>query len=268
MRSSPIIGLSALTIGLFLAAGCSSSELRTFEDEGSVCLGVSSQWDQGDPIAVGDEISVSVLIEECVASCAQDVQSSCTLEPRWGGYVVRSEASYTVRDGNCADICMVLQVDCGTITVGEGEVLVQHGEEFYYLAPGEAGTCMGPDEAEPLRPRLVAFDTPPGQFCADAALQPDDAFTLSFLSQQCLSSSCTTDYELSCTFTQDGQQIVASVSGTYGDRTFEEEGVCTEDCGIWTGDCSALTLAEGTYTIQYGEESYTLEIPGQAQSCL
>ena len=259
--------LVTLTVGLLLTSGCSSSELRTFEDEGSVCLGVSSSWDQGDPIAVGDEITVSVLIEQCVAPCARDVQSSCTLEPRWGGYVVRSEASYTVHDGNCPDICMVLEVDCGTITVGEGEVLVQHGEEFYYLAPGEAGACLGPDEAEPLRPRTITLDAPPGQFCADGTLQPDEAFTLSFFANLCLSSSCSTGGELSCTFTQDGQEIVASVSGSYGDRTFEEEGSCTDDCGILSANCSELTLAEGTYTIQYGGDSHTLEIPGELPSC-
>ena len=250
------------------AAACGTQERRSFENEGSMCLGVENPWAPGVLLEPGEEVEVKLVFSDCISSCVRDIETSCSLEARWGGYVVESAASYRVPGGACDDACQVLEADCGTITVGEGEVLVRHGDEYHYFTPGEAGSCSTPDEGEEPRPREVFFEEPPGTFCTNEAPQPDQLFGLYFLSQQCLSSSCTEDYEASCLFSVKGQEIDVSVAGSYKDLTFLEDGVCTEDCGIWTGECTELALPEGTYTLQYGGELYTLNVPGEADSCL
>jgi hypothetical protein len=82
----------------------------------------------------------------------------------------------------------------------------------------------------------------------------------------CLSSSCSRDAEASCAVTVNGADIALEAEGSW------EENVgtyvaCTDDCGFLQASCSLGTLPDGTYTVTYGGESFTLTVPGTQDAC-
>lgn len=147
--------------------------------------------------------------------------------------------------------------------------MIRHGEEEHQFTIGEVGSCLAPPrQEEPYPEEEVQFEDPPGRFCTTEAPQPDEPFVLSFVAGHCLSSSCTFNYDLWCTFTLNGHQIDASIEGGYGIHTHLDASECTDDCGVRSGPCTELTLPEGIYGIEYAGETFELAIPGEAESCL
>ena len=261
-----VIALALLLIAFNLACGPESRE-RTFQAQGAVCVGVALPQVFGEPapdLGDGEDALVKVVFTECMSSCAEDIQTSCTLEESADGYIVHSSASFRVPGGDCNDGCNILETECGTITM-EDELLFRHGDEEFIFTAGSQASCQAPPLPDHHDDYHEEFEEPPGSFCILEAPQPDEPFNLTF-GASCMSSSCAQYYSLHCLIGVDEQEITAFVSGTFSggiDQT------CTDDCGgTVLATCEALLLPEGTYTFHYGDESQEFTIPGEAETCL
>ena len=85
---------------------------------------------------------------------------------------------------------------------------------------------------------------------------------------ECLSSSCTSDMSARCDVEVTGDRIVISAQGSYTDESGASR-TCTDDCMVFDTACETPALAEGTYTVAYGEAEITLGIPSlTGASCL
>lgn len=79
----------------------------------------------------------------------------------------------------------------------------------------------------------------------------------------CLSSSCDEVVESSCTTTLDGNTVIVDASVTVRS---DPRGPCTLDCNSPVVTCQTPPLAEGTYTLVYGEDQVPLTVPLGGQS--
>lgn len=102
-----------------------------------------------------------------------------------------------------------------------------------------------------------------GRACVRGA--PEQAHEVSVDFGLCLSSSCDEVVESSCTATLDGDTIVVEASATVRSSS---RGPCTLDCRPAVASCQTPPLAEGTYTIVYGEDQVPLTVPlGDQSTC-
>jgi hypothetical protein len=76
----------------------------------------------------------------------------------------------------------------------------------------------------------------------------------------CLSSTCTYNYAASCEVEVTGDRIVISAHGTYTDESGAGRS-CSEVCLTLDAACETPPLAEGSYTVVYGDEEIPLSIP-------
>ena len=68
---------------------------------------------------------------------------------------------------------------------------------------------------------------------------------------------------LQCVVKRDGNKlnVIARYIGYHKDGA-----TCTENCAEVTAGCETPVLEAGKYTVQYGEEQYTLKIPSKLSS--
>jgi hypothetical protein len=76
----------------------------------------------------------------------------------------------------------------------------------------------------------------------------------------CLSSTCTSDYQASCEAVVTGDSIVISAHGSYADESGAGSS-CSQVCLTLDAACETPPLAEGSYTVVYGEEEISLDVP-------
>jgi hypothetical protein len=96
------------------------------------------------------------------------------------------------------------------------------------------------------------LDPTPRQYVAGEPLQLSVVFPL------CLSSSCSTDRQASCTAAQSGNTFAVTAKGSYHEAG---SGACTADCGTLAPSCETPMLSEGTFTFQYAGGSVDLVVP-------
>ena len=77
----------------------------------------------------------------------------------------------------------------------------------------------------------------------------------------CLSSSCDTDREATCTVALEGTVIHVESRAQWSSQS--GPGGCTTDCGLLTATCRTPPLPAGTYTVRHGGEEVALTIPSQ-----
>lgn len=275
-----IIGSLSL-VALLLLGGCFPGEpqTRSFEDTGSICIGVSSPWESGgDPLLAGETASVSVLFAECLSSsCSANLDGSCTVSQYESGATVSSSGSYDDTsgvDGVCTMDCMSFQAECGEITIPDREFAIIHGDAHFYLEPGVERRCYSMDEAQAPRAITHTFENE-GMVClgTDHAfsspqdrLEADEPFQVLVAAGGCMSSSCSQDLEAQCEVAVDGQDVTITSSASYGDTSHLSDG-CTDDCGTLQAICGEITLPEGTYTVTHGAETFELTIPSDDAGC-
>ncbi len=280
MFTSRILPLSLGLSLLSLSCGPGDPVVQTYDDEATICVGTNSLGQSDGPLEPGDTVIVTAIFDECISACARNVETSCEVETAAGGVRVSTSASFEhpPPDTTCTMQCVVLHADCGEVTLDDGELLIHHGDDYHYFAPGEGGRCALPEDAEEPRARQVLVDNPaaarpclgevrlPG--FGEVEILPGEPFDLLLDLGLCLSSSCSEELQTQCTHTVDGDEIHVAVSGSYGDLTYLEEGSCTDDCGIHIADCGELTLPEGQYTLHYAGNTYPFELPDDDAGCL
>jgi hypothetical protein len=93
-----------------------------------------------------------------------------------------------------------------------------------------------------------------GNVCVRAA---DGLLTVAVLHPGCLSSSCDTLRDSSCVVTVQGSDVTISSRFVVEQAGAEQ---CTSDCVRVSTSCSA-SLADGTYTLSYGDQQGTVTAP-------
>jgi len=76
----------------------------------------------------------------------------------------------------------------------------------------------------------------------------------------CMSSSCTDDFQGTCEATVEGSEITLNSDIRWDEVTGGNIG-CTSDCGIPTASCTLEGLPDGTYTVRFGTQTLTLNVP-------
>ncbi|PRQ05712.1 hypothetical protein [Enhygromyxa salina] len=97
--------------------------------------------------------------------------------------------------------------------------------------------------------------------------EPDAAQTVTVDFQTCLSSSCDTLLESSCTAELDGTELTITATATVSSKS----GACTADCGLAQATCETPPLPAGSYDVVYGQEQGTLVVPavtGGESTCI
>jgi hypothetical protein len=94
-----------------------------------------------------------------------------------------------------------------------------------------------------------------GQVCISSTEQGAVVVRVAF--PTCLSSSCDTLQDASCTLEVSGDELRVSSQGVV-----ESKGkVCTLDCRAATVECAIATLEPGDYTVIHGAQRETVSIP-------
>ena len=85
-----------------------------------------------------------------------------------------------------------------------------------------------------------------------------EAVELSVVFPICLSSSCSTDRQTSCTLARSGNTFAVTAKGSFHEAG---SGACTTDCAVLNPSCTTPTLSEGTFTFQYAGGSIDIVVP-------
>ena len=93
-----------------------------------------------------------------------------------------------------------------------------------------------------------------------ACLTADTNGTLQVTVQiaSCLSSSCSTVSDNTCTLQRADNQIILT---SHAIIETNQDGPCTDDCRTATAQCTLEGVPAGTYTIVHGDDTETLELP-------
>ena len=78
----------------------------------------------------------------------------------------------------------------------------------------------------------------------------------------CMSSSCTQNFVGECAASFDGAEILLT-SDISWETNVSPRASCTDDCGFPMATCTLDGLPDGTYTVLFGEETLTIELPGE-----
>jgi hypothetical protein len=79
--------------------------------------------------------------------------------------------------------------------------------------------------------------------------------------QTCLSSSCSSDIQTSCTVSPAPGSADRLIVESYGSFRQKTSGACTDDCRPLIARCTSAALAAGNYTFQHADVSVPLTVP-------
>jgi len=102
-----------------------------------------------------------------------------------------------------------------------------------------------------------------GPYDATMVFAAGESITFTVAYEQCLSSSCDINRQMSCEVVTDGTQIVVHSQGSFTERDGYVS--CTEDCGMLAAECTSEPLPAGDYVIVHGEDRTPLTIPSSVQ---
>ena len=100
-----------------------------------------------------------------------------------------------------------------------------------------------------------------GDVCFEA---DGDDITVRVVVEDCMSSGCARDFVGDCAATVDGTDITLTSSMEW--ETYVGDMACPADCGVPMVECTVSGLADGSYTVSFGTETLSLEIP-VVESC-
>ncbi|RDV37151.1 hypothetical protein DV096_14295 [Bradymonadaceae bacterium TMQ3] len=150
MSGNPYFWLPlTLAIGLLTAcSGESDPVLKTFENEGEVCLNRFSFADDAS-LEVETPIEVIVELPGCLSSsCSSDSRASCqvALDATHNTITLTSEGSYldtSTAYGSCTADCGLLHAECQIPALPEGQYTLTHGQDTYtFTVPSELSGCL------------------------------------------------------------------------------------------------------------------------------
>lgn len=118
-------------------------------------------------------------------------------------------------------------------------------------------------EPEPEEEWEKASFSDQGIVCWDASAGQIDLQVV--LQGACMSSSCSRGFTSSCDATADGTTLTLTSEMSWENNV--TPGVdCTADCGIPMAECALSGVVDGTYTLDFDGESYTIDVPGSSAS--
>jgi hypothetical protein len=89
--------------------------------------------------------------------------------------------------------------------------------------------------------------------------QQDSDISISVTAPGCMSSSCSRNFAGSCAATVSGTEIALTSDIAWEQN--EGDVACTDDCGIPTTSCDLTGLADGSYTVTFGDQTFALTVP-------
>lgn len=95
-----------------------------------------------------------------------------------------------------------------------------------------------------------------GATCATSDADGTLQVTVEFAS--CLSSSCSTVSDNTCSLQLSGNQILVTSHAIIETRL---EGPCTDDCRVASAQCGLASVPPGTYAVVHGDSAENIELP-------
>jgi len=126
-----------------------------------------------------------------------------------------------------------------------------------------AGSFTAVSACEPAETWELQTAEDSGSACL--AGEADALAEVQVVAQVCLSSSCDRAPEGTCTATLDGTTITVESTFTWETNTSAQE--CTTDCGRIEATCQVGPLAAGDYTVEHGDETWTITVPTDPGPC-
>ena len=91
-----------------------------------------------------------------------------------------------------------------------------------------------------------------------------DAVVASVQFEDCLGCGAR-DVVTSCSLELDGDTLILVSDGSY---VYEEpDGDCTMSCRPFVAECASPPIAAGSFTVQHGDQTFTIEVPGDVEGC-
>ena len=101
-----------------------------------------------------------------------------------------------------------------------------------------------------------------GTLCLES--RSDGVLDVSVIFPPCLSSTCDTVLETSCSINVEGSTITVESFGSFETAT---RGSCSADCQLLTAHCeSEEPIPPGDYTVVHGEDEGMIEVPTEGAS--
>ena len=119
----------------------SSGERSTLEDVGVACI------DGNDDDDNHSTARVTVVLSECLESCAMDPQATCEATTDGDTVTVTASGSYSfVPDGeDCASMCIPMAAECQAESVEKGNYILEYaGSSVDFTGPVSAQSCTAP----------------------------------------------------------------------------------------------------------------------------
>jgi hypothetical protein len=102
-----------------------------------------------------------------------------------------------------------------------------------------------------------------GPYDATMVFEVGGTITFTVAYEECLSSSCDINRDMSCEVITDSTQIVVHSQGSFTERDGYVS--CTEDCGFLEASCTSAPLPAGNYVIVHGDDRIPLTIPSSVE---
>jgi hypothetical protein len=116
-----------------------------------------------------------------------------------------------------------------------------------------AMACTGTGSGDDWQPVTYVDE---GELCFE---QRDSDVAIRVDPQECLSSSCSRAFEGSCTASLQDNTITVSSDIAWEENVGNVS--CTDDCGSTAVECTLPALADGTYTVIFGDQQIELQVP-------
>jgi len=130
--------------------------------------------------------------------------------------------------------------------------------------PKEGWTKLKLNEQTPLCVFANELERYDAKFIEQVKKKPDlkagKPVTFGSYGPHCINKACDDLPSLQCVVKRDGNTL--NVIARY--IAYHKDGAtCTEDCAEVTAGCNTPELEAGKYTVQYGDQQYTLKIPSK-----
>jgi hypothetical protein len=106
----------------------SACQRTNVDNTGRACLGGVTAWDTGSEFTMedGDEVPIVIVLSPCESGSVEYKKQSCVVETSNGDVSVSSTARRVAPRMQTND-CQFVSMDCGTISVSEGEGTLEYG---------------------------------------------------------------------------------------------------------------------------------------------
>ena len=140
MKRISILMLLTMACGDKDGEDTNASDPSTLENVGVACI------DGNDPDDNHSTARVTVVLSECLESCAMDPQATCEATTEGGTVTVTANGRYDLLPAgeDCAAMCIPMEAECQATGVRKGDFTLEYaGDSVEFTGPVGSAVCTG-----------------------------------------------------------------------------------------------------------------------------